>query len=266
MVCPTCGLDNDPSSPACARCNTTLIGASRAETTELSETTEPATSATPAAPVYGRSPRGPGRLPLFAAAAAVLLIAVVAAVIVVHQSDQPGAGTPAPPVPIVTQTGPTTPVETTTTGASAHDQAARVDAVLDQSIASRRRLNAAIDLVNRCTALSTALTRMRDVGAERQRQIETVGSADLSALPGGDRLRAALSDALRNALEADQAFVSWTAPTVSGGCANTTRRRTAYAQAQAASTRAQAAKKRFLAIWNPIALGQGLPQRSNTDI
>jgi hypothetical protein len=210
---------------------------------------------------------------LFAAAAAVLLIAVVAAAIIVYR----GSGTP--PAQVLNGAGSTTPAtaeptqpiteeptQPTTEGPSTHDQAVVIDRLLGRSVASRHKLNAAIDLVNRCTALATALSRMRDVGTERQQQLDAVGSADVSALPNGDQLRAALSDALRNALAADQAYVSWTAPTVSGGCANTGRRRAAFAQGRAASDQAQAAKKRFLAIWNPIAAQEGLAQRSSTDI
>ena len=253
MVCPTCGLENDPSSRACARCNTALIPA---PTTELT------------APIYGRAPRGPGRLPLYAAAASVLLIAVVAAGIVIYRGDQ--AADPAVPAEVAPPTQPipgdSEPTPPPTEGPSIQAQATGIDRLLDQSVASRRKLNAAIDLVNRCTALSTALSDMRDVGTERQQQLHIAGGADLSALPNGEQLRTALSDALRNALAADRGFVSWTAPTVAGGCADTGRRRAAYAQAQAASTRAQEAKKRFLAIWNPIAAQQGLPARSNKDI
>jgi hypothetical protein len=218
----------------------------------------------PTAPIYRAAPTRPGRLPLFAAAAAVLLIAVVAAAIIVYR----GSGTP--PAQVLTGAGSTTPAtdptQPATEGPSTHDQAVVIDRLLGRSVASRHKLNAAIDLVNRCTALATALSRMRDVGTERQQQLDAVGSADVSALPNGDQLRAALSDALRNALAADQAYVSWTAPTVSGGCANTGRRRAAFAQGRAASDQAQAAKKRFLAIWNPIAAQEGLAQRSSTDI
>jgi hypothetical protein len=250
MVCPTCGLENDPSSTTCARCNTALVS-------------QPAE---PTAPIYGRPPRGPGRLPMFAVAAAVLLIAVVAAVIMVNRSDRP-----APTPNVLPPAGPTptaapTAAPATTEAPSIRDQAIGLDSLLDQSIASRHKLNAAIDLVNRCTTVSAALGDMRDVGTERQQQLDTLGSADLSALPQGEQLRGTLGDALRNALAADQGFVSWTAPTVSGGCANTAGRRAAYAQAQSASKRAQSAKKQFLAIWNPIASAQGLAQRSNTDI
>ena len=273
MVCPTCGLENDPTSTACARCNTAL---SEPPTAPFAAPMAPPAYRPveqPTAPIYRAAPVRPGRLPLFAAAAAVLLIAVVAAAIIVYRgSGTPpaqvlnGAGSTQPATDEPTQPITEDPTQPITEGPSAHDQAVVIDGLLGRSVASRRKLNAAIDLVNRCTALATALSRMRDVGTERQQQLAAVGSADLSALPNGDQLRAALSDALRNALAADQAYVSWTAPTVSAGCANTGRRRAAFAQGRAASDQAQAAKKRFLAIWNPIAAQEGLAQRSSTDI
>jgi hypothetical protein len=272
MVCPTCGLENDPTSTACARCNTTL---SEPPTAPLTAQTAPPAYRPVEAPAYRAAPARQGRLPLFAAAAAVLLIAAVVAAIIVYRGQGvpptrvlPGPGPTLPATAEPNQPATVTPESTqpATQGPSAHDQAVVIDRLLGRSVASRRKLNAAIDLVNRCTALGAALARMRDVGNERQQQLDAVGSADVSALPNGDQLRAALGDALRNALAADQAYVSWTAPTVSGGCANTARRRTAFAQGRAASDQAQAAKKNFLAIWNPIAAQYGLAQRSSTDI
>jgi hypothetical protein len=301
MVCPTCGLENDPSSTACARCNTGLTGppavapgletaaqpphrpapyrtASYPPADPYPPGEQPTAPIYPGAPAYSGAPRTLGRLPLFAAAAGVLVIAVIAAAIIVYRGH--GAGDPASPTQVLpgaganpsdgAQPGPDQPTaEPTgpaTDASSAHDQAVVIDDLLGRSVASRRKLNAAIDLVSRCTALTTALSQMREVGAERQQQLDAVGSAELSALADGDQLRAALSDALRHALAADQAYVSWTEPTITAGCANTTRRRTAFAQGRAASDEAQAAKKRFLAIWNPTALQEGLPQRSNKDI
>jgi hypothetical protein len=242
----------------------------------------PATTADPAsAPLYGEPPRS-GRLPLplLVAAAVVLLVGATAAVFIYLRGgtsgdpgDASGAGdrqpvvsqaTTAPGPAFDSTTDPTSqPIEP---GASAQDQAAAIDTLLSQSVASRGKLNNAIDRVNRCTDLTGALSDMRDVGAERQTQLDAVRRADLSALPNGEQLRNTLSDALRHAYDADQAFVAWASPTISGGCGNTNGRQTSYERAQAASTKAQASKREFLALWNPIAGQWGLAHRTTKEI
>jgi hypothetical protein len=197
----------------------------------------------------------------------LLVAAIVAAFMIVRNGhgQSPVAAQP-PPAVITPSTTPPAAVPPADPAPDAHDQAVAVDGLLGASVASRRKLNAAIDLVNRCTSLSTALADMQSVGAERQEQLSTIQSADLSALNDGESLRTELSAALTNALAADQAYVDWTAPTVSNGCANTAARKAAFARGRAASDGAQAAKKRFLVIWNPIAVEEGLAERSSTDI
>jgi len=256
MVCPTCGLDNDPASTTCARCNTALA-------------TAPVPG--PAAPDYPPAPQRSARLPWLAAAAVALLVAIVAGGVVLYRDrgttgDVGGDAGAGDVLQLVPTTRAAVAEPTGTTGPSVRDQAVAIDRLLEQSVASRRKLNDAIDLVNRCTGLSRAVSDMRAVGAERQQQLGAVGSAEMSALPNGEQLRTTLGNALSEALDADQRFVDWAAPTVTGGCADTGRRRTAFGQAQAASTRAQAAKKQFLALWNPVAGQLGLAQRSNTDV
>jgi hypothetical protein len=158
------------------------------------------------------------------------------------------------------------PTATVTEGLSERDAAVLIDAVLDESIISRRKLNNAIDRVNRCTGLAGALADMRDVGDERQAQIAAVADADLSTLSNGEELRSTLTAALRNALEADEEFVAWAEPTLSGGCISTGTRRDAYRRARAASTEAQRAKRTFVQVWNPVADAFSLGRRSTDDI
>jgi hypothetical protein len=140
-----------------------------------------------------------------------------------------------------------------------------IDGLLDQSTASRDKLNKAIEKVNRCTQLDAALADMRAVGDERNQQIAALDAADVTAIDTGE-LRSSLKAALQAALGADQQFVAWATPTVTDGCGDTPTRAAAWDQAQAFSKQAQAAKKKFVAQWNPVATPLGFKARSTQRI
>ncbi|AGL19296.1 hypothetical protein [Actinoplanes sp. N902-109] len=270
MVCPTCGLDNDPAAGACARCNTAL-GA-----------VPPPIAPPPVHPLDG-PPRS--RLPLIAGLSVALLIAVVAVVVVVVRANRSADPVDPPPAAadVTTTAGQpdtapadpaTAPADPATTpgrpeGGPTADPlppARVVDALLDRSGASRDKLNSAIDRVGRCTGLSGAVEDMRAVGDERRAQIAELRAADLSALPDGETLRSALITAWQHSLDADAAYLDWAEPALSGGCANTAGRKAAYARGRSASDAAGTAKQAFLAGWNPLAGGLGLTARSRQDI
>ncbi|MGI5185768.1 hypothetical protein ACQEVZ_56935 [Dactylosporangium sp. CA-152071] len=147
-------------------------------------------------------------------------------------------------------------------------QAAAVDAVLDASVASRTKLNAAIARVDDCTAVEQAVADLRAVGTERQAQLDAVAAADLSALPEGEQLRGLLTDALRYSLAADRGFVLWGQAVQAGGCDGGGRAdyQADYQEAQRQSRLAGDAKARFLVVWNPVAARHGLPDRSSAGI
>src|SRR5688572_10302688 len=75
MACPTCGLDNDPSASACARCNAALAG----------------TPAPPGSqdPRFARPPQHTNRIPLVAGIGVVVLLALVAVAVL---NDRGGGG------------------------------------------------------------------------------------------------------------------------------------------------------------------------------
>ena len=210
----------------------------------------------------------------------VLILLVVGLVVSRDRTPEPTAAdtTPAPTAATADPTDPTDPTATptatsepttptTTAGpADPRQQAEVIDAVLDRSGSSRTKLNSAIERIGGCRDLTGALADMREVGEERRTQMNEVGAADLSALSNGESLRSTLVTALRHSLDADAAFVQWAEPTVSEGCANTAARRSAYSRGQAASTRAGSAKEAFLAQWNPVATGLGLPARTRQGI
>ncbi|MEU4626576.1 hypothetical protein AB0G04_42165 [Actinoplanes sp. NPDC023801] len=254
MVCPTCGLDNDPASTLCARCNSAL-------------TRQAPSHPPPIPPIPPSRSRRSVRIPLLAGTGVLLLMLAVAAGLYLRA----GHDEPDPVVQASTRTVPATASATvpateatTTPPPDPRAQARAVDAVLSDSVASRRKLNQAIERVGDCAGLSGAVADIRAVGEERQSQMDTVRDADLSALPDGETLRAALIEALRFAWEADQGFLAWAQPTLSGGCDAADD--SGYARGRSASNSAGTAKRAFLAQWNPVARANGLSARSADEI
>jgi hypothetical protein len=256
MLCPLCGLDNDPSASLCARCNATL-------------------SAAPA-PGYASAPapppprdRGGNRILLVLLALGTVALLSLSAVVVYLVRGRPD---PEPPATITTTTAVVTtqpapdPTTTAPAAASPREQAEVIDGLLDRSVASRAKLNAAIDKVRRCSGVPGALADMRTVGEERTRQIADVEAADLSGVDNGAAVKSTLKSALGFALAADQHFVTWAEPAATGGCADSPTRDAAWERGQSASKQAQAAKKQFVAVWNPVAGRLGLDQRDTDKI
>jgi hypothetical protein len=249
MECASCGLDNDPAATHCARCGTPFPAPAFV----------PARSLSPAGLPYPPPQAPPPRrgfpiAPLVIGLAVVLLVGVILAGVLLVRRDKPATPAASKATPAA---GKATP--------DARAQAEVIDRLLDESTASREKLNKAIEKVNRCTQLDAALADMRAVGDERNQQIATLDAADVSAIDTGS-LRSSLKSALRAALGADQQFVAWAAPTVSGGCGDTAARTAAWRSAQEFSKQAQAAKKTFVAQWNPVATPLGFGERSTQRI
>jgi hypothetical protein len=167
------------------------------------------------------------------------------------------SGNPAP-------TGTTAPAPQPTGNPDPKAQAAAIDAILDASISSRTKLNAAIDLVNKCTLIEKAISDLQTVGVERQDQIDHVTRFDLSAIAQGEQLRSMLKEALGYSLAADRSFVPWAQAVQGTGCNGGGQGH--YDEAQRQSKNASESKGRFLGAWNPVAAQYGLRNRSSNDI
>ncbi|HTJ33148.1 MAG TPA: hypothetical protein VL738_07950 [Dactylosporangium sp.] len=213
-------------------------------------------------------------LPLTVIVVVLVIASTVIAVVKLRGSNSNASPSPTavanttanPANPVNPTSGPTTPVVATTTTPAADPkaQAAAVDALLDASISSRTKLNAAIDLVNKCTLIEKAISDMQTVGNERQSQIDSVGRFDLSAIPEGEQVRSMLKEALGFSLAADRNFVPWGQAEQSSGCSGGGQNY--YDEAQRQSKNATDAKNRFLGVWNPVASRYGLRNRSSNDI
>nr|BFE65546.1 hypothetical protein GCM10020063_100720 [Dactylosporangium thailandense] len=213
-----------------------------------------------------------GRVLLPLTVIVVVLVIASTVIAVVKLTGGPGGSAAASsssgaPVPGPTTTGPgpgPTSAAQTTGGGDPKAQAAAVDALLDASVASRTKLNAAIDLVGKCTLFDKAIADMQTVGTERQSQIDSVTRFDLAAIPEGEQVRAMLKESLGFSLAADRSYVPWGQAQQASGCGGGGE--SDYQEAQNQSKNATDAKTRFLGVWNPVASRYGLRQRQVTDI
>ena len=244
MMCPACGLANDPARSVCARCNTGLTAQAEGGSTLP----------------FGPPPRSrqPTTWMIAGLAVAVIVLSMAGVAVLVYLHGKRGG------------TGGTPPVAATATAAvatgSAQKQATDLDKVLNASAQSRAKLNRAIAKVQGCTQLSQAVSDMRTVGDERTSQLKTVESAAVDQLPNGEKLRSTLRDALNYALQADQGYLAWAEPTPANGCGDTAARKAAFGRGQTASTKAGTAKESFLTLWNPVAADLDLRTRTRQEI
>ncbi|MGW5263864.1 hypothetical protein ACWEQG_23075 [Microbispora sp. NPDC004025] len=91
-------------------------------------------------------------------------------------------------------------------------------------------------------------------------------SLDVDDLVNGQGLRETLVAALSASHRADSAYLTWARRYKAAHCRGRTVGDPAYDAGNAASVKATAAKRRFLVIWNPIAVREGLPTRQEDEI
>jgi hypothetical protein len=255
MLCPSCGLNNDPASLYCARCNAGLAG----YVAQQQYGYQPQiVSSRSGSPVGSRS----AAWPLAALGIAVIVGVVFLFGLKLVNRHSPTNGTP------VANNGPASVASVQPTGdgpadGRARQQATAIDGILDASSASRRKLNNAIDHVGRCSGVGAALSDLRAVGDERRAQIADLDQQDLSALASADQIRSTLRSALQSSLSADEKFVEWAEVVASYGCGS---KSASYDDARSYSDQAGTYKQQFIGVWNGVASQFGLPTRSRENI
>ncbi|MEV7804670.1 hypothetical protein AB0O28_17155 [Microbispora sp. NPDC088329] len=146
------------------------------------------------------------------------------------------------------------------------EQAAAVDALLDQSKPSRGTLRQALSRILRCSEVAEGVEAIERVTSQRGGQAGQAEELETGALRDGDELKDALVRALTTSYRADKAYLKWAKRYRDGGCRGRTVGDSAYDAGNAASEDATAAKTEFVRLWNPIATEQGLPARSEAEI
>jgi hypothetical protein len=160
---------------------------------------------------------------------------------------------PAPPVPVPSGSAP---------AADGRTQAIGLDTLIDASSNSRTRLRTALADADRCVNARSAAETLRQVTAERDGQLSRARELPVNAVPQGPAIRDHLVAALTHSVAADRAFTAWAENVAAGRCGHDAN----YAEAGRSSTAATAAKRAFCAAWNPVAVGYGLPTRTEDQV
>jgi hypothetical protein len=149
--------------------------------------------------------------------------------------------------------------------ALAAGQAAALGTLLKSSAKARTALHQAVTQVGACANLPGAISQLQEVVNQRSSEYGHASALTTSALPGGAKVKSTLVAALGSSLKADQDYLAWARGQQSGGCTPTSQS-SAYHAAFSASQQADAAKREFVQIWNPVAARYGIAQESPRDI
>jgi hypothetical protein len=139
-----------------------------------------------------------------------------------------------------------------------------LDALLERSAAARGDVASTALALQSCqvSATSAAATFRR----ARDDRLELASEASAPSGSGADQ---AVGDAVRafialqrSSAQADDAFAAWASEVATAGCSGQARHTANWDLANRYSGDATAAKIRFVALWNPIAVAHGLSERS----
>ncbi|WP_141578655.1 hypothetical protein [Actinomadura sp. WMMA1423] len=221
----------------------------------------------PGDPAYGGYP--PGQFPppqgksgtskpLIAAVAALVTVAVGTVAFVVWPSgDDSPSGTGPSPAASQKQVAQKNAIPPAT-----KQQAAALNAILNDSVDTRRILAGAIGRAGKCKTLPQAIQGFQTVAQRRTNQMRRTQGLKVDKLANGERLRGSLNQALGASLQVDQVLLQW-AQANQRKCKGKPRPSAAQVPGRAAAERrATAAKKQFVILWNPVAKKTDQPQRS----
>jgi hypothetical protein len=225
----------------------------------------------PAVPVDTDESRSAGRPARFLVVAMVfvLLVVVAGAALVarIHpwQSSRAVAVPSASaPIPVAANVRPATTAPATGQGSVASFVAA-VDALLDRSATAREIVARAAGALDACRISPTTAAAQFDRAAQLRGGLVAdagvLSTPATTAVPGGGDIVTSFSTVQRLSERADGAFSAWAKDVAQAGCTSTAPHTSNWVAANGYSTQATAAKREFIAIWNPLAARQGLRAR-----
>ncbi|MFI0943880.1 hypothetical protein [Streptomyces sp. NPDC021020] len=139
-------------------------------------------------------------------------------------------------------------------------QVAAVDDLLQSNVDTRQSVQAAVASVIACKSLPASATVFAQAAASRRDLLGRLADLDVGSVPGGSDALRSLATAWTASAAADDHYQEWAQDLARDGCGQgRTTQATAFQQAGQASDQATAAKKMFVAQWNPIANRNGLP-------
>lgn len=149
---------------------------------------------------------------------------------------------------------------------NAADQLRYLDQILAKSKAARQTLSPSISDIRVCKGLSSAITRIDAVTANREELLTALDSAPVDALPEGPQLVADLQHVLALSRDTDKAYADWARAEQSNGCSGGTSS-SQWQQAQAADAAVDGPKNAFVDYWNTqIASKYSVRKLANADI
>jgi serine/threonine protein kinase len=235
----------------------------------------PASGSGPLDPEAMDEPNEPEREPsasrsrvprLILAAAAVVVAAAVASGLALSKQSTPARPAVAPIAASLRATPSRSPSPSpASTSTLASEQAAALSMLLTSSAAARTALHDAVRQVGACTNLSNAVSRLQGVVNQRVGEYSRASALPTSALPDGAAMKSELIRALSSSLEADRDYLTWARQQLAGGCTPSDQS-SVYNVANGASQVADAAKKAFVQVWNPVAAKYGIKPDSASSI
>jgi hypothetical protein len=206
--------------------------------------------------LVGRTPDGPAPV-LRAVLPAVALLAVAATYTGLTATGPPDLDTS---TGTTVGAGPSVTTPASSTVDLARPQAVAVNAVLENSGGSRANFGVALQSV--CQSPGGSLATIQTVLAGRESQLARAEVLVVDALPNGAAIRSRLVEALTYSMNADRAYVAYARHVQVEGCWADDNLR----DGDNISKDAQAAKDRFVELWNPVATTYGLPARTSSSI
>ncbi|MEU6036251.1 hypothetical protein ABZ801_12655 [Actinomadura sp. NPDC047616] len=224
-----------------------------------------ADTAPPGFPPYPAGPHAKAKKgvskPLLITVSGLVVAALVSVGLVVFAKDDTKSQQP------VANSASPSPTKTTVTQrqtklpATMQDQAKEVDAILVASRDTRNELKRAVGAARSCKTLPAAMAGFQNVKTRRENQLRRTQALQLDKVPNGERLRATMRQAFQASLQADQALITW-GQRAQRNCRGKPRPDVGRASGRVpAERKAIIAKRRLVAIWNPIAKKAGLPHR-----
>jgi hypothetical protein len=137
--------------------------------------------------------------------------------------------------------------------------------LLTSSAAARTALHDAVRQVGACTNLSNAVSQLQGVVDQRVGEYSRASALPTSALPDGAAVKSELIGALSSSLEADRDYLTWAQQQLAGGCTPSDQS-SVYNAANGASQVADAAKKAFVQVWNPVAARYSIKPESASSL
>ena len=159
-----------------------------------------------------------------------------------------------------TTTTATTASTATTSPNLGLQQAQSLNTLLAQSSSDRSEIHKLANDISNCGALGQDQATLQSAAQSRQTLLADLAQLNLTQLPTSASLLSSLNAAWQASMQADNDYAAWAGDLQAAGCGSPASSDSNWQAAQTADEQATAAKEQFVAEWNPIAEGLGLPQ------